>query len=111
VLMSPEGLVRLQEIIDFDFHLNGTKVVDEHGHNLGKVDGFAMEPETYSIQQIYTKPTLMRSLTATTGIIHRNQIISVTNERIVVKSPTIVDEVKQQAGQAFANPFSGHANN
>ena len=110
-LMSTEGLVRLQEIIDFHFHLNGTKVVDEHGHNLGKVDGYAMEPETYSIQQIYTKPSLLRSFTAATNIIHRSQIVSVTNERIVVKSPTIVEEVKQRAEQAFSNPFRGHANN
>jgi len=103
-LMTSEGLVRLQEIINFHFKLVGTKVVDEHGHRLGKVDSYALEPETYSVQQIYTKPTLWRSFTSTTNIIHRNQVVSVTNEQIVVKSPTIVEEVKQRA-EAFTNPF------
>jgi uncharacterized protein YrrD len=106
-LMAPDGLVRLQEIIDFNFKLIGTKVEDEHGHHLGKVDDFALEAETYSIQQIYTKPSLLSSFTATTNIIHRNQIVSVTNEKIVVKSPTITENVQQAAGQAFVNPFRG----
>lgn len=104
VLMDKDGLVRLQEIIDFDFHLLGIKVEDEHGHHIGKVDDYSVEPETYSIQQIYTKPTLLHSFTSTTNIIHRNQIISVTNEKIVVKSPTITEGVKE-ASQAIANPF------
>ena len=104
-LMSTEGLVRLQEIIGFNFKLLGIKVVDEHGHHLGKVDDFSLEPETYSIQQLYTKPGLLSSFTASTNIIHRSQIVSVTNEQIVVKSPTITEGVQQAAGQAFANPF------
>lgn len=111
VLMSAEGLVRLQEIIGFNFKLIGTKVIDEHGHNLGKVDDYALEPETYSVQQIYTKPSLLGSFTASTNIIHRNQIISVTNEHIIVKSPTVTEGVQQAAGQAFVNPFrSGQPN-
>lgn len=106
-LMTTEGLVRLQEIIDFHFVLIGIRVVDEHGHHIGKVDGFSLEPETYSIQQLYTKPSLLGSFTASTHIIHRNQIVSVTNEQIVVKSPTLTEGVQQAAGQAFANPFHG----
>jgi uncharacterized protein YrrD len=105
ILMAREGLVRLQEIIGFHFELIGSKVEDEHGHSLGKVDEYSLEPETYSIQQLYTKPSLLRSFTSTTNIIHRNQIVSVTNEKIVVKSPTIAEEVKE-ASHAMTNPFN-----
>src|SRR5690242_11303723 len=36
-LTSLEGLVRLQEVIDFNFEIIGLKVIDEHKRKLGKV--------------------------------------------------------------------------
>lgn len=103
-LMSPDGLVRLQQIIDFHFRLIGLRVVDELGHKLGKVKDFVVEPETYSIQQLFTEQSLLRSLTTMSNVIHRSQIISVTNELITVSSAT-VDEKTTKKDSGFVNPF------
>lgn len=108
-LMSTEGLVRLQEIIDFRFKLNGTQVVDEHRRKLGKVGDFVIEPETYTVQQLYTEPSIFRSLSTAANVIHRSQIISVTNQQIVVSSPTEreTDQRPLKTG-SFINPFRKH---
>jgi uncharacterized protein YrrD len=105
-LMSPEGLVRLQQIIDFHFKLIGAHVVDELGHNLGKVKDYVLEPTTYTIQQLYTEQSLLRSLTTVSNVIHRSQIISVTNERITVSSATVREGTSEAAkSTSFTNPF------
>jgi sporulation protein YlmC with PRC-barrel domain len=105
-LMSPDGLVRLQQIIDFHFKLIGVKVVDERGHKLGKVKDYVIEPETYTIQQLYTEQSLLKSISTMSNVIHRSQIISVTNEHITVSSPTIRDEIRNTAKESgFTNPF------
>lgn len=104
-LMSTEGLVRLQEIIDFGFELDGVKVEDDLGHKLGKVTGYSIEPETYDVIQIYTEQGILRSLSNASNVIHRTQIISVTNQLIVVKSTTIPAEERAGVADAFVNPF------
>lgn len=109
-LMSAEGLVRLQEIIGFNFKFIGLKVVDEHKRKLGKVSGFSVETSDYTIMQIYTEQSLLRSLSTMSSTIHRSQVVSVTNEVMVVQSPTVREEVTkaaQDAGNAFVNPFRG----
>lgn len=112
-LMSLDGLVRLQEIIDFEFDLIGLKVIDEHRRKLGKVASYSVETLNYSIMQIYTSQSLIRSLSTMGNTIHREQIISVTNDVMVVQSPTVRDEVAKaakDARSAFINPFrSGDA--
>ena len=105
-LMSPEGLVRLQEIIEFNFKLPGIQVVDERNHKLGKVADYAIEPESYTIQQIYTEQSLLKSFSTVSNVIHRSQIVSVTNDRIVVSSPTVPAEAREaKATPGFVNPF------
>lgn len=112
-LMSLDGLVRLQEIIEFDFELIGLKVIDEHKRKLGKVSSYSVDTVSYSIMQIYTEQSLIRSLSSMGKTIHREQIISVTNEVMVVQSPTVREGVAKAAhgaGSAFVNPFrSGDA--
>ena len=109
VLMSAEGLVRLQEIIDFDFTLIATAVYDDHGNHLGKITDYTFEPTSYTIQQLYTHQSFFKSLSVISNIIHRKQIISVTKERVIVKSATIKDKLVENAevARAFVNPFRG----
>lgn len=107
-LMSLDGLVRLEEIIGFDFEIIGLKVVDEHKRKLGKVAGYAVDTDNYTIMQIYTEQSFLRSISTMNSIIHREQIISVNNKQMVVQSPTVRDEVRQvaeDASRAFSNPF------
>lgn len=106
-LMSTEGLVRLQEIVDYDFELLGVHVVDEEDNKYGKVSDYAIDPDSYTIQQIYTEQSLIKSLSNVSNVIHRSQIISVTNEKIIVKAPTVPAGEAEETGiaAAFTNPF------
>lgn len=107
-LMSLEGLVRLEEIIGFKFELIGLKVIDEHKRKLGKVADYGVETVDYTIMQVYTEQSLLRSLSTMSNTINRSQIISVNNDVMVVQAPTVKEGVKQaakDARQAFTNPF------
>lgn len=107
VLMSTEGLVRLEEILNFHFTLIGTAIYDTNGKHLGKVADYAFEPASYTIQQLYVQQSFLKSISVVSNIIHRNQIVSVTKERIVVESASIKDKIVEnaEAARAFVNPF------
>lgn len=107
-LMSMEGLVRLQAIIDLGFELRGMKVIDELKHKLGKVTDYIVEPDGFTIQQLYTQAPLLRSLSTATHVIRRSQIVAVRKDVIVVKSATVADTASEpvtQAAPSFTNPF------
>lgn len=107
-LTSLEGLVRLQQVVDFSFELIGLKVVDEHKHKLGKVTGYGVDTTSYNIMQVYTEQPLFRSLSDGGSTIHRSQILSVNNHLMVVRSATIPakeEPAKAATAKAFVNPF------
>ena len=110
-LTSLDGLVRLQQVIDFNFSLIGLKVVDEHKRKLGKVSSYSVDTTTFTVAQIYTEQTMFRSLSSSGNTINRSQIISVSNDIMVVQSPTVADKEVEPATIAepgFINPFRGH---
>lgn len=106
-LMPLDGLVRLQAIIDLKFDLVGMKVIDEQKHKLGKVTDYAVEPESLTVQQLFTQQPLLRSLNTATHVIRRTQIVAVRKDAIVVKSGAIKEDVSltEQAARSFMNPF------
>lgn len=110
-IMSPEGMVRLNEVIDYQFQLPGIPVIDENRRKLGKVESYVINPEDLRIQQLYLKPTLAKSLSIAHLTISRDQIIEVDNDKIIVKSPTVRDRVATKVAQTsenaipFENPF------
>lgn len=105
-LMPLDDLVRLKEIIGFNFELLGIRVEDEKGRMLGKVSDFAIDPESFFVQQLYTKPSILKSIVSTGLTINRTQIASINNQRIVVKDPTVpAKEERIELAQSFINPF------
>lgn len=106
-LMPLDDLVRLKEVVEFGFQLDHIRVETEQGKLLGHVTNYAIDPESYFVQQLYTKPSLLRSITTTGLTIHRKQIASINNHRLVVKDPTVPAEKEPLLEQArnFVNPF------
>jgi uncharacterized protein YrrD len=110
-IVSPDDVVRLEEIVGFDFVLDGITVVDENKHKLGTVEYYTFEPESYFIQQLYVKPGLMQSMKVTNLVINRTQIIDIDNKKITVK--TAADKASEVYGKVadtpnpggFVNPF------
>lgn len=106
-LMPLDGLVRLQEILDGGFSLIGTQVVDKRGGKVGKVINYSFSPEDYTVQQLFVKPGLLQSIVQDTRVIHRNQVVDVTNKLITIDTPDIKDSLKDRAEKAssYVNPF------
>ena len=100
-----DDVIKLKEVHDFGFELNGITVVDEHHRKLGKVHGYVIEAGSFTIQQLQVKRPLLRSLNDTELLVNRSQIVNVTNDAITVKDATAPPEAIQQTVRNYANPF------
>lgn len=85
VLSEPEELVRLQSVLELNFELIGKSVETSSKKKIGKVADFAVDSQSLFIQKLYVGPTLIKSLTAGQLSVDRNQIVEITNRRIVIK--------------------------
>jgi len=111
-ILSPEGMVRLGEVISYDFVLDGIHVVDEQHHRLGRVENYTLNPDDFMIQQLYLKPTLMKSLSVAHLTVSRDQIVAIDNDKITVKTPTVREKAVKKIKTTetpnavpFENPF------
>lgn len=100
-----DDVIKLQEVYDFRFQLVGLPVIDEKGKKLGKVDGYTVEIESFVIQQINVKRSLLKSLGDTELLIHRSQIVKVSDTAITVKAGTINAEPVKATVSNYVNPF------
>jgi sporulation protein YlmC with PRC-barrel domain len=82
-------IVRLKALIDKKFEVSGLPVITESGQKLGKVDEYTLNLQSYSIQKLYLKQPLIKSLLYSNLVIDRSQIIDVTSTQITVKDATI----------------------
>ena len=114
--MSPEGMVRLNEVISYNFILNHLLVIDDQDHKLGRVAGYIVDSLNFEIQQLQVKPGFFKSFATTELLIHRNQIVKVEPDRITVKTPTVKQtahptapiESRRLLNPEFDNPFRQH---
>ena len=113
-IMSLDGLVRLQEVINYNFTLDKILVADDQGEKLGRVIDYIIDPLNFEIQQLHVKPGFFKSFSITSLTIGRQQIVKVEPDRITVKSPTIkakakgqvmMDEARRVLNPEFDNPF------
>lgn len=107
-IMDGDGLVRLQEIVDYNFRLIGIPVYEDRGGRLGVVGDYIVDTASFFISKLHVKRPLLKSFSTSELVIDRTQIIEVTNKRIVVRSATVKDEQVEAATTspiAFENPF------
>jgi uncharacterized protein YrrD len=105
--VSPNDIIKLSEIYEQDFKLEGKIVMDEKRHKLGKVNGYTLETSGFLIQQLSVKRPLLKSLNDTELLIHRTQITEITHDAIVVRSSRepVHDPVSRAVRSAYVNPF------
>lgn len=105
-ILSPEGMVRLLEVINYNFLLTGLPVSDDHRQKIGKVDSFTVDPVNFMIRQLYVKPTLLQRFLVANVVINRQQIIKIEPKRIIVKAPTVQQKQTSPGseGSRFLDP-------
>ena len=88
-LIEPSDVIKIQEIYDVGFSLDNIKVIDERKSNVGRVIGYTLEAESFVIQQLRVKRPFFKSFSDVELLIHRSQIVEISLDVIVVKSPKI----------------------
>ncbi len=99
-------VVNINKLYNIGFNLVGMTVVDELKHKLGKVEDYSLESSSFVIQQLHVKRGLVKSLTETSLLIHRSQIVEINDHLIIVRTTAKKPEPIMQADRsAFVNPF------
>ncbi|HSX27837.1 MAG TPA: hypothetical protein VLF60_00100 [Candidatus Saccharimonadales bacterium] len=107
-LMAPDDLVRLKTIINLDFSLIGKKVVDTLKHNLGKVEGFSVDLDSFYIAKINVHQSIMKNFLGGNLLIDRRQIVEITDSRILVQAADIKERKGARLSPMIDNPFRHH---
>lgn len=107
-LISPDDVVKLSDVLRLNFSLIGLKVESKRHHKLGKVIDYTVTSDDFTVQQIVVKRPAIKSFVDSELVIHRREIVEITDYKIIVK-----DEVKVLKERAehedfvpnFVNPF------
>jgi uncharacterized protein YrrD len=108
VFMSPNDLIRLKPVLDFNFALEGKHVLEENGYKLGKVINYTVDTKSFFVMQLSVQPGLMHSWGVAEVLVGRTQIIEVTDSEVIVRSATVRDTApaaKPINTPMVANPF------
>jgi len=98
VLVQPDELIRLKDIMQIGFTLIGKPVVTVTKEHLGKVGDYATEMETMYIQKLYVSQNVFKSLTGGNLGIDRSQIHEITDKKIIINE--LLRGVRATAGAA-----------
>ena len=106
--IGPEDVIRIKQLLDIDFALINMPVIDESKRKLGKVEDYTVETGGFVIEQIHVKRGVLKGITDTSLLIHRAQVVRVTDNEIIVKSTAkkvASEPVKVAQRYDYANPF------
>lgn len=106
-LIGLDDVIAIKKLHDMQFKLIGLRVVDELKNKLGKVEDYTIDTQHFVIQQLHIKRGFIRGLNDTGLLIHRTQIIEITDEEITVKSTAkkLARPVEQSIRHEYVNPF------
>lgn len=104
--IGKNDVILIEKLIELDFNLIGINVIDDNGRKLGKVIDYIIETNSFFIQQLKVKQKLIKSITGTELLVHRTQIIEISNTTITVKSTKDkVKEISKNTRASYVNPF------
>lgn len=88
--LSPlEELMRIQEFVDINYEIIGKKVQTESGVRLGVVNDYVIDDKSLLVSKLYVRPPLSKMIQSSDKIIGREQIIEISDRKIIVKDSTI----------------------
>lgn len=87
VLTEASELIRLQSVIKISFELVGKTVYTDKKQKLGKVSDYASDDQSLYIQKLYVERPILKSFHTGQLSIDRDQVIEITNRKIIVKDP------------------------
>ena len=73
----------------------GLAVQTESGESLGKVYDFEFDVDSQSVVKYYIKASLIRDLFDNKLIVHRDQVVLIDNDKMVVDDEIIKKKIKK----------------
>lgn len=84
VLVDPEDLIRLREVLNLNFVLIGKSVETVSKEKIGKVSDYVTDTDSMFIQKLYVSRPLLKALNNNTFIVDRNQINEINSSKIII---------------------------
>jgi hypothetical protein len=103
--VSPDDIIKLNEVYQLDFNPIGMSVIDEKRNKLGKVEDYNIETGGFVVQPLSVKRPLLKSFNDTHLLIHRTQITEINDEAIKVRSEVKSQPVSHAERSTYHNPF------
>lgn len=107
-IIGIDDVITIKEIYEINFALKDKLVIDEKNKKIGKVIGYTLAAGNFIIQQLRIRRPFLKSFGDTELLIHRSQIIKVTDDKIIVKSATIshvAEKTPIPQINSYENPF------
>lgn len=82
-------IIRLGDIVERDYQVNGKLVVTEGGAKLGKIEDYSVDTISNTIQKIYIKPSLLKNLMVNNLVIDRVHIVRAEEKQVVVSDASL----------------------
>lgn len=99
-----EDVIRIQQVYEYNFNLIGLEAIDERKKKLGKITGFNVDSESFSVQQLVVKRPIFKSFGETELLINRTQVVEVHDTYVKVRSAQ-ADEPIRDVVREYTNPF------
>ena len=101
-----DDIINIRKILDLSFHLIGLNVIDESKRKLGKVFDYSVDSDSFFIQQINVKPSVIKSFSQSELLVHRSQIVEINDYSIIVKSASKkLEPLAKPEKLSYINPF------
>jgi sporulation protein YlmC with PRC-barrel domain len=84
-ITHPDELVRMKKVIELNFELQNKLVVTESKKRLGRVEDYASDLESFYIQRLYVRPTMLNTFRKDQITVSRQQIVEITDRKIIIK--------------------------
>lgn len=107
-LVGADDVIKLKDILMLDFRLISMHVIDVRGKKLGKVEDYTIDTDSFMIQQLSVRGGIISSLSSTGHMIHRSQIVEISDTTITVKSTEkklTSLETEGDIHRTYNNPF------
>lgn len=103
-------VIKLREIIDLHFYLDGIRVINENRQRIGKVTDYTIDVDNFTVQQLTVKRPLLSRFSDTELLVHRSQITDISNDAITIHSEAEIPEhTAITAPGSYVNPFRSQA--
>lgn len=101
-----DDIISVRKIRDLNFKLIGLTVIDETKRKLGKIVDYSIDTNSFFIQQLNVRQSVIKSLSNTELLIHRTQIVEINDYSIIVKSSRKkLDPIAKTDKLSYVNPF------